>query len=198
MNILDISTDEISRLSDTELVKLTLVNQDNFVYLVDRYKGKLSSYVKRLTNANNEDAEDILQEVFIKVYLNLNDFNKDLKFSSWIYRITHNQVISGHRKIKARPEGYAVDLDDQLAKSLAAEIDIKGQVDNKILQTTINQVLDKLDAKYRDVLVLKFLEEKSYQEISDILKKPLGTVASLMNKAKLEFKLEVARQNLKI
>ncbi len=198
MNILDISTDEISRLSDTELVKLTLVNQDNFVYLVDRYKGKLSSYVKRLTNANNEDAEDILQEVFIKVYLNLNDFNKDLKFSSWIYRITHNQVISGHRKLKARPEGYAVDLDDQLAKSLAAEIDIKGQVDVKILQTTINQVLDKIDAKYRDVLVLKFLEEKSYQEISDILKKPLGTVASLMNKAKLEFKLEVARQNLKI
>jgi len=198
MNILDISTDEISRLSDSELVKLTLVNQDNFVYLVDRYKGKLSSYVKRLTNANNEDAEDILQEVFIKVYLNLNDFNKDLKFSSWIYRITHNQVISGHRKIKARPEGYAVDLDDQLAKSLASEIDIKGQIDVKILQTTINQVLDKLDAKYRDVLVLKFLEEKSYQEISDILKKPLGTVASLMNKAKLEFKLEVARQNLKI
>ncbi len=198
MNILGIANDEISRLSDTELVKLTLVNQDNFVYLVDRYKGKLSSYVKRLTNANNEDAEDVLQEVFIKVYLNLNDFNKDLKFSSWIYRITHNQVISGHRKLKARPEGYAVNLGDQLAKSLAAEIDIKGQVDNKILQATINSVLSNLEPKYRDVLVLKFLEEKSYQEISDILKKPLGTVASLMNKAKQEFKTEFTRQNLKI
>ena len=198
MNIFDIPIDKISQLSDTELVKLTLANHDNFVYLVDRYKGKLSSYVKRLTNANNEDAEDILQEVFIKVYLNLNDFNKDLKFSSWIYRITHNQVISGHRKLKARPEGYAVNLDDQLAKSLAAEIDIKGQVDDKILQSTINLVLDKLESKYREVLVLKFLEEKSYQEISDILKKPLGTVASLMNKAKQEFKLEFKRQNLKI
>jgi len=198
MNILDVPIDEISQLSDTELVKLTLANQDNFVYLVDRYKGKLSSYVKRLTNANNEDAEDILQEVFIKVYLNLNDFNKDLKFSSWIYRITHNQVISGHRKLKARPEGYAVNLDDQLAKNLATEIDMKGQVDYKILQSTINLVLDKLDPRYREVLVLKFLEEKSYQEISDILKKPLGTVASLMNKAKQEFKLEFERQNLKI
>ncbi len=198
MNILDAPSDEISQLSDTELVKLTLANQDNFVYLVDRYKGKLSSYVKRLTNANNEDAEDILQEVFIKVYLNLNDFNKDLKFSSWIYRITHNQVISGHRKLKARPEGYAVNLDDQLAKNLAAEIDMKGQVDDKILQATINLVLDKLEPRYREVLVLKFLEEKSYQEISDILKKPLGTVASLMNKAKQEFKLEFERQNLKI
>ncbi len=198
MNILDVQNNDISNLTDAELVNLTLVNQNNFVYLVDRYKGKLSSYVKRLTNANNEDAEDILQEVFIKVYLNLNDFNKDLKFSSWIYRITHNQVISGHRKLKARPEGYAVNLDDQLAKTLTAEIDIKGAVDYKILQATINLVLAKLESKYRDVLVLKFLEEKSYQEISDILKKPLGTVASLMNKAKQEFKLELERQNFKI
>ncbi len=194
----DIIGDDGTKLSDAELVKLTLSNQSNFVFLVDRYKGKLTSYVKRLTNANNEDAEDILQEVFIKVYLNLNAFNKDLKFSSWIYRITHNQVISGHRKIKARPEGYAVNLDDQLAKSLAADIDIKGTVDNKILRETINIVLDNLDPKYRDVIVLKFLEEKSYQEISDILKKPLGTVASLMNKAKQEFKLEFEKKNFKI
>jgi RNA polymerase sigma-70 factor (ECF subfamily) len=198
MNIPDKSIDEISSLSDGELVKLTLANQDNFVYLVDRYKGKLSSYIKRLTNANNEDAEDILQEVFIKVYLNLNDFNKDLKFSSWIYRITHNQVISGHRKLKARPEGYAVNLDEQLTNSLVAETDITGQMDNKILQETISAAMSKLDSKYRDVLVLKFLEEKSYQEISDILKKPLGTVASLMNKAKQEFKEEFREKNFKI
>lgn len=198
MNILDKSIDEISGLSDLELLNLTLVNQDNFVYLVDRYKGKLSNYIKRLTNVNNEDVEDILQEVFIKVYLNLNDFNKDLKFSSWIYRITHNQVISGHRKIKARPEGYSVTIDDQIANSLAAEIDIKGQVDSKILQKSINAVLAKIDSKYRDVLILKFLEEKSYQEISDILKKPLGTVASLMNKAKQEFKSELEKQNFKL
>jgi len=197
MNILGISTEEISKKTDSELVKLSLANQDDFVYLVDRYKGKLASYIKRLTNANTEDVEDILQEVIIKVYLNLNDFDKDLKFSSWIYRITHNQVISGHRKIKARPEGYAVNIDDKLANSLVAETDIKGQMDNKILQKTINSVLNKIDEKYRDVLVLKFLEEQSYQEISDILKKPLGTVASLMNRAKQEFRSEFEKQQLK-
>ncbi|MFZ4631629.1 MAG: RNA polymerase sigma factor [Patescibacteria group bacterium] len=197
MNILEQANNDISNLSDLELVGLTLANQNNFVYIVDRYKGKLSSYIKRLTNVNNEDVEDLLQEIFIKVYLNLNDFNKDLKFSSWIYRITHNQVISSHRKLKARPEGYSVTIDDQLANSLAAEIDIKGNVDAKILQKTISLILNKIDSKYRDVLVLKFLEEKSYQEISDILKKPLGTVASLMNKAKQEFKLELENQNFK-
>lgn len=197
MDIINASVGEILKKTDSELVKLSLANQDDFAYIVDRYEGKLASYIRRLTNANNEDVEDILQEVFVKVYLNLNDFDENLKFSSWIYRITHNQVISSHRKIKARPEGYAVNIDDRLANSLIAEIDIKKQVDNKILQKTINSVLNKIGKKYRDVLVLKFLEEQSYQEISDILKKPLGTVASLMNKAKQEFRSEFEKQQLK-
>jgi RNA polymerase sigma-70 factor (ECF subfamily) len=192
-----LNEEELKNLTDAELVALTLVNQENFLYIVERYKGRLLTYIKRLTNVNNEDAEDILQEVFIKVYLNLNDFNSDLKFSSWIYRITHNQVISGHRKLKARPEGYAVDLDDQAAKNLAADIDILKAVDVKIVQRNIFKILDNLDKKYREILVLKFLEEKNYQEISDILKKPLGTVASLLNKAKQKFREELIRQGIK-
>jgi RNA polymerase sigma-70 factor (ECF subfamily) len=184
--------------SDEELVRLTLADQDNFLYLVDRYKGKLLNYIRRLTNIDPEDAEDVLQEVFIKVYLNLNDFNSDLKFSSWIYRITHNQVISSHRKLKARPEGYAVNIDDEAARNLAADIDIVAGADAGILRSKIKQVLEKLESKYRDILVLKFLEEKNYQEISDIIKKPLGTVASMMNKAKQEFKRELAKQKLQL
>lgn len=187
---------DIANISDEELVKLTLANQDNFLYLVDRYKGRLLSYIRRLTNVNNEDAEDTLQEVFIKVYLNLNDFNKDLKFSSWIYRITHNQVISNHRKLKARPEGYAVSIDDQAARSLAAEIDISAAADLQLLKAEFAKTLDTLDKKYREVLVLKFWEEKSYQEISDIIKKPSGTVASMLNKAKSEFEKEFSRHNI--
>lgn len=189
---------EINKLSDADLVALSLANQDDFAYLVERYKEKLLAYIQRLTNINNTDAEDILQEVFLKVYLNLNDYNHDLKFSSWIYRITHNQVISNHRKLKARPEGYAVDLDDQLARRLVADIDIPSSVDLKILKKNINVILSHLEEKYREILVLKFLEEKNYQEISDILKKPLGTVASLLNKAKGKFRQELRRSQLKL
>jgi len=183
-------------LSDAELVKLSLADRDNFLYLVDRYKDRLMNYIRRLTNINDDDAEDILQEVFIKVYLNLNDFNADLKFSSWIYRITHNQVISSHRKLKARPEGYAVSIDNQAALSLAADIDIAAGTDLEIIKQNIAKVLDGLDQKYRDILILKFLEEKNYQEISDIIRKPAGTVASTINKAKQEFKKELARQKI--
>ncbi|MFA6995015.1 MAG: sigma-70 family RNA polymerase sigma factor [Patescibacteria group bacterium] len=192
--MIDLSSAESA--SDEELVKLTLESQDNFLYLVDRYKGRLTSYIRRLTNISGEDAEDTLQEIFIKVYLNLNDFNRDLKFSSWIYRIAHNQVISNHRKLKARPEGYKVNIDDVAARNLAADINIMAGADLQILKTNIFKILNKLEEKYREVLVLKFLEEKNYQEISDILKKPAGTVASTINKAKQEFKKELAKQKI--
>lgn len=191
-----IDVTQAPNLNDAELVLLTLEDQNNFLFLVDRYKGKLLNYIRRLTNVNDDDAEDILQEVFIKVYLNLNDFNTDLKFSSWIYRITHNQVISSHRKLKARPEGYAVNIEDKAALSLAADIDIEGGTDLAIMKESIFKVLDGLDQKYREILILKFLEEKNYQEISDIIKKPSGTVASTINKAKSEFRKELARQKI--
>lgn len=183
-----INNQELNTYSDTELVALSLSKADNFAFLIERYKSKIGSYIKRLTNIDDDDLEDVLQEIFIKVYINLNGFDKNLQFSSWIYRIAHNEVISRHRKLKARPEGYKVIIDEELANSLAAEIDIKGGVDKKILQNNIGSVLSAMSAVCRELIVLKFLEEKSYQEISDILKKPLGTVASLMNKAKKEFR----------
>ena len=182
--------DIIKSATDEELVALTIKEQDYFLGILERYRPKLFSYIRRLTNIGPEDAEDILQEVFIKTYANLNDFNSSLKFSSWIYRIAHNQVISHHRKVKARPEGYAVPVDDHLIESLVAETDIIRGVDQEILREKVKSALEKIDARYQEVLMLKFLEEKSYQEISDIIAKPLGTVASLINKAKQEFKKE--------
>lgn len=184
-------------LSDEKLVALSLVNPDNFAYLIERYRLKLSIYIKRLTSISEDDLDDLLQEVFIKIYSNLNGFDVDLKFSSWAYRIAHNQVVSNYRKLKARPEGYKVAIDDFLLNNLAAEIDPKKEVDKKFLQNKISLILQEMKPKFRELIVLRFLEEKSYQEISDILKKPLGTVASLMNKAKKDFQTVAFEQNLK-
>ena len=189
MTVSTINQSRPSERSDVELVSLSLAKADNFAFLIERYKSKLGAYIKRLTNINEDDLEDVLQEIFIKVYLNLNDFDSSLKFSSWIYRITHNQVISRHRKLKARPEGYKVFIDEALANNLMAEMDINNILDERILKDNISSVLEAMSSNFRELIVLKFLEEKSYQEISDILKKPLGTIASSMNKAKAEFRL---------
>ncbi len=176
--------------SDKELVALSLKNQENFLFLIKKYEDKLSSYIRRLTNASNEDIEDILQEVFIKTYLNLNDFDYELKFSSWIYRITHNEVISHHRKLQARPQGHYEVLDEDALDNISSELDIPKELDNKLLKNKIFEVLNKLKDKQKEIIVLKFFEEKTYEEISDIIKKPMGTVASLMNRSKKEFKKE--------
>jgi RNA polymerase sigma-70 factor, ECF subfamily len=184
--------------SDIELVELTLQNQDNFLYITKRYKDKLFRYIMRLTNIDPEDAEDILQEVFLKVYINLNDFDPDMKFSSWIYRITHNQVISHFRHTKSRPQGNAVSIEDSGVLNLSADLDLNKEVDIGFLRENIFKVLDTMDVKYREVLVLKFFEEKDYKEISDIIKRPMGTVASFISKAKQEFKNELSKQNIKL
>jgi RNA polymerase sigma-70 factor (ECF subfamily) len=130
--------------------------------------------------------------------LNLNGFDGNLKFSSWIYRIVHNQVISQYRKIKARPEGHAVDIEDQAAKNLASEMNIAAGVDSNILKEKFSRLLDLLPEKYREALVLRFWEEKSYQEISDILRKPAGTIASTISKAKRELRRLALKNDIKL
>lgn len=175
-------------LSDEELVALSLADHEKFVLIVSRYKGQLFSYVNRLGKFSKEDIEDILQEVFLKVFQNLNSFKQDLKFSSWIYRITHNYVISYFRKQRARP--FLINQEDSelIWQHFSSEIDLKEEMEGKILQEKVMNVLNSLKKKYRDVLILKYLEDKDYNEISDILKKPSGTIGTLINRAKKKFK----------
>lgn len=174
-------------LSDNELVHLSLQNQDDFVYLIRRYEQKLLHYIMRLSGLKLEDAEDVLQEVFVKIYYNLNGFDTGLKFSSWAYRIAHNETMSELRKRKSRLISYYEEAD---LVNLSDAISADNFVDIKMTQDEIKKVLDKLPEKYREVLILKFLEEKDYNEISDILKKPVGTVGTLINRAKKLFKKE--------
>jgi len=187
---------DINLKSDNELVVLTLQNQEYFSHLIKRYEGKLLAYILRISNVSYQEAEDILQDVFIKVYQNLNAFDQELKFSSWIYRITHNEVISNYRKNRIREKDISVDINEAGLDNFASDLDLISELDEKFLRDNVFKILDKIDIKYREVLVLKFLEEKNYREISDIIKKPMGTVATLINRAKKAFLAEFAKQNI--
>jgi len=184
--------------TDEELARLSIDDAKYFECLMQRYEGKLLRYIRRISSVTQEEAEDVLQESFIKVYTNLNDFDKDLKFSSWIYRIVHNQVISNFRKNKARPQGNTIDMDDEVLHNVVSDLDVLKDIDQEYLRKHLFQILDTLDEKYREVLVLKFLEDKDYKEISDILKKPMGTVATLINRAKKKCKVELEKSNIEL
>ncbi len=185
--------------TDEELVELLLVNQHFYLCLMRRYEDKLMRYIRRISDFYVEEAEDILQEVFLKVYQNINNFDFTLKFSSWIYRITHNQVISYHRRKEARPKAYDLSNEEfDVFDTLVSEIDLELNIDQDYLRQSLNKVLENIDGKYREVLILKYWEQKDYQEISDILKKPIGTVGTLLNRAKQKFKSELVKQNINL
>ncbi len=181
---------------DDELVKLSLENQDYFYCLILRYEDKLLRYIRRISSSSKEDAEDILQEIFISVYKNLNDFDSNLKFSSWIYRIAHNKTVSHWRKIQSRPKTVSGDDEDNnLFDFIAGDDDLLKSLEQKCSAKQIRKIIFNLDDKYREVLVLRFLEDKDYKEISDILKKPMGTVATLINRAKKKFVEEFEKKS---
>jgi RNA polymerase sigma-70 factor (ECF subfamily) len=183
---------------DSELVKLSLENQDYFLCIVRKYEAPLMRYIRRITNVSLEDAEDLLQETFIKVYTNLNGFDTSLKFSSWIYRIAHNEVISNFRKLKVRPEKINSEINGDVLKKIKSELNIEKEIDQKILKEKLVNLIDQLDIKYREVIILKYLESKSYEEISDIIKKPVNTVGTLINRAKNKLNNIIKNNNINI
>ena len=176
--------------SDEELVRLSIADVDVFYVLIKRYESKIMRYINRMTGNRHEKAEDILQEIFIKVYRNLNNFNPSLKFSSWMYRIAHNEIINHHQKYKQHSMTISLDDTDEidLSASLIYDDDIHNAYIFGETSEEIKKALNELPLKYREVLILRYFEDKDYNEISDILRKPPGTVATLLNRAKIKFK----------
>lgn len=171
---------------DEELVAQTLKDKDKFRLLVERYQHKLMRYIFRI--GGKDASEDLLQEVFINAYQNLPGFDKSLSFSSWIYRIAHNVAISHFRKQKVRPEGNLHGDSDDILTKLYGEDDVASSVDVKIDGEHLRASMTKLKPLYRDILVLRYFEQLEYQEISDVLRVPMGSVAVYLHRAKQQLR----------
>jgi len=189
-----INSDSCENKTDNELVGMSIHDSDFFLCLSKRYEEKLLRYIIRISKFSREEAEDVLQEVLIKTYYNLNGFDPDLKFSSWIYRIAHNETVSAIRKKAVRP---TISLEIEDIDKLGGVFDTIKNIDNSIDRKIIDEALSKLDEKYREVLILRFLDEKEYVEISDILKKPVSTVGNLILRGKKLFKEEYDKLTIK-
>lgn len=174
--------------TDAEIVQMTLEEVNNYGLLVEKYEAKLLRYIKRILYVNTEDAEDILQEVFIKAYRNLNSYDSKYKFSNWIYRIAHNEAVSFLRKNKKRLKDIPNGSEENIFDTIVSDVDIEKEYLQEIEKEDLTKLLYELDVKSRDVLILKFLEEKDYNEISEILHVPSGTVGSLISRAKVKLK----------
>jgi len=187
-----VTISECEQKNDLQLVVLSLDNQEYYYCLMKRYEIPLMNYVRKLSGLNQSDVEDVLQEVFILAYQNLNDYDRQFKFSSWIYRIAHNQTISMLRKKTKNYQDISWDEHD-LDQLVQSDFDIEQSLFQKMDYRNLLQNIDTLPLKYKEVLLLKFIEGKDYQEISDILRKPMGTIGTLMNRAKKRLIQEITK-----
>lgn len=171
---------DIDKYSDEKIIKLALKeNKELFSVVIERYRQKLVNYSYYITN-DWESAEDIVTDVFIKVGKNLEKFDLNKKFSTWIYKIVHNQTISHLRKKKKE---VSLTKNEWLDK-IPSEGDVEDDLNKKQTKELLHSCLKSLPEVYRPPLALSYLENKSYKEISKVLGISEGTVASRINRGK--------------
>lgn len=162
-------------------------DQNAFGEVVEIYKDKVYLLCYRMLG-NRHEAEDMAQEAFIRAYVNINSFNINLKFSTWIFRIATNLCIDRIRKKK--PDYY---LDAEVAGTdgltMYSQIAVDGtlpqdELESMELHETIQKEILQLPDKYRSVIVLRYLEELSLKEISEVLDIPLGTVKTRVHRGR--------------
>jgi len=180
--------------ADEEVCALVQKGQsEQFGLLVERYESKLLRYGRKFL-ANQEDREDIVQDVFISAYQNIQSFDISQKFSPWIYRIAHNAFVNALKR-KERSPFVLVDFDTVLLHATSEESGLS-EGEMREMRDMIDRGLEALAPKYREVLILYYLEEMSYKEIAEIVQVPTGTVGIRIKRAKEALKEVYAQLNI--
>lgn len=178
--------EQYGHLTDEALFFVCRKDIDAFEYLISRYEKKLGNYIRKRSHASSDDIKDILQNVFLKIYKNMYEFDISLSFSSWAYRIAHNEMVDWYRREKIRT---TVSLDDDLVERIIEEGDgVLEKVSGDEQKKYIQKIIAELPEIYQDIILLRYFEDKSYDEIADILMIPPGTVATHLSRGKKKLK----------
>ena len=179
---------ERDQLDDRSLVERILGGErDLFTLLMSRYQKRVVNYVYRITH-RYEEAHDLTQEIFVKVYLALDRYDPKYQFSTWLFRIAQNSSIDALRKksvtevplvrpTEEEPSGKEREFADD---GITPERALK----NKQLGAAIDQAVESLPTDYRELIQLRHFAELSYEEIASMKKLPLGTVKNKLFRAR--------------
>jgi RNA polymerase sigma-70 factor, ECF subfamily len=178
---------------DSDLTALVIAGDKNmFAVLIERYETKLLRYAAFLIK-DSDDAADIVQDSFIKAYTNLNSYNKNHKFSSWIYRIVHNEAMNFIKKHKKTSTFTDLEADED---SFYTDNNFDETIDKLFLKQEVKECLSKLDIKYSEVIRLQYFEHMTYEEIGEVLHLPSSTVGVRSSRAKSILKTVCERSKL--
>lgn len=143
-------------------------------------------YVLRISGLPYEEAENFVQEVFFKAFRHLGEYDPGWGYSSWLYRIAHNLAVDEFRKNRRALGDVSLDEEAyfKIASMVASGISPEAELLRKEARDFVRKGISTLPPDYRAALVLRYVEERPYAEISEILDLPVGTVSTLVNRAK--------------
>lgn len=180
-------------MNDNQLIEQTLAgNRDAFGELVTKYQVRLYNTMIQVVG-NTEDAYDVTQDAFMQAYLRLDTFRHSSKFYTWLYRIAFNVAIGMRRRYRMHRMGESIqqEMADKLVdRERRPEEHLISKENIKTVRTVVNQ----LDQEFRSVIVLRELEDFSYEEIAEILDIPIGTVRSRLHRARMIIREHLTRQ----
>lgn len=185
-------------LEDFDLIDKAVIDKDQqaFAMLMKRYKKAVYFMILKMIR-DADDAEDLTMEAFAKAFRNLHKFKKDYTFSTWLFRIATNNTIDFIRKKKLKTMSLNTTMSDDGGNAVTIDVedDDNNPQDEYIRTQRIEMVrifVDKLPAKYRKLVQLRYFDELSYEEIAQELEKPLGTVKAQLHRSR-ELLYEIAQ-----
>lgn len=183
----------MKKLSDQEIIdSVKLGNQSDYSIIVDRYKDKAFSLLKKMLK-NEQDAEETLQDCFIKAYNSLSGFKGEAKFSTWFYRIVYNTALTKLSSQKRKTENEM--------SSVHEHFDLKSDYDYNIserkdISEFINELVNKLPEKHSAIINLFYLDEMSCEEISKVLDISLSNVKVMLHRSRNALKDIIIKNDL--
>jgi len=183
-----------SELTDEDLIRRF---QEGDIYafdaIVNRYKDQLLNFAYRFLN-NLEEAEDVVQETFLRIFRNKHAYRQIAKFSTWIYTIAGNLAKTELRKRKRRRYVYISDMgfDDKEYEIEDTQANAEKEVESLFQEKQIQKAISELGPRFRQVILLVDVQELPYEEVSKIMRVPLGTVKSRVNRARLKLQAKLS------
>ena len=183
----------MKKLSDQQIIESVRDgNQSDYSIIVDRYKNKAFSLLKRMLK-NEQDAEETLQDCFLKAYNSLNSFKGEAKFSTWFYRIVYNTALTKLASTKRKIENEMSSVDEHF--DLKSDYDYNVS-ERKDMSKFINELVNKLPKKHSAIISLFYLDEMSCEEISKVLDISISNVKVMLHRSRNALRDLIVEQNL--
>ncbi len=171
----------MKQLTDIEIIdSVKRGNQSDYSILVDRYKDRAFSLLCRMLK-NQMEAEEVLQDCFLKAYNAINSFRNEAKFSTWFYRIVYNTALTRLSGKKRKIETEMSSIEDHLDLKSESHFDIH---ENEDLSSFLNSLIEKLPANYASVISMFYLDEMSCEEISMVMKITVNNVKVMLYRSR--------------